>query len=155
MKILDACCGSKLFWFDKDNEYTTYIDIREESFEIHGKKVNVKPDVVADFRAMPFEDDIYDLIVFDPPHLKWAGRNSIMKAQYGQLDKDDWPEDIRQGMSECMRVLKPTGTLIFKWNEAQVSLKDVLNAIPYQPFFGNKRSKTHWLTFMKEEKTND
>ena len=155
MKILDACCGSKLFWFDKDNEYTTYIDIREESFEIHGKKVNVKPDVVADFRAMPFEDDIYDLIVFDPPHLKWAGRNSIMKAQYGQLDKDDWPEDIRQGMSECMRVLKPTGTLIFKWNEAQVSLKDVLNAIPYQPLFGNKRSKTHWLTFMKEEKTND
>ena len=110
MKILDACCGSKLFWFDKDNEYTTYIDIREESFEIHGKKVNVKPDVVADFRAMPFEDDIYDLIVFDPPHLKWAGRNSIMKAQYGQLDKDDWPEDIRQVMSECMRVLKPTGT---------------------------------------------
>ena len=47
MKILDACCGSKLFWFDKDNEYTTYMDIREESFEIHGKKVNVTPDVVA------------------------------------------------------------------------------------------------------------
>ena len=109
MKILDACCGSKLFWFDKDNEYTTYMDIREESFEIHGKKVNVKPDVVADFRSMPFDDDIYDLIVFDPPHLKWAGPNSIMKAQYGQLDKNTWPDDIRQGMSECMRVLKPIG----------------------------------------------
>ena len=151
MKILDACCGSKLFWFDKDNEYTTYMDIREESFEIHGKKVNVTPDVVADFRDMPFEDNTYDLIVFDPPHLKWAGPNSIMKAQYGQLDKDNWPYDIRQGMSECMRVLKPTGTLIFKWNEAQVPLKDVLSAIPYRPLFGNKRSKTHWLTFMKEE----
>ena len=150
MKILDACCGSKLFWFDKDNEYTTYMDIREESFEIHGKKVNVTPDVVADFRDMPFEDNTYDLIVFDPPHLKWAGPNSIMKAQYGQLDKDTWPDDIRQGMSECMRVLKPTGTLIFKWNEAQVPLKDVLSAIPYRPLFGNKRSKTHWLTFMKE-----
>lgn len=155
VEILDACCGSKLFWFDKENPNTTYMDIREESFEIHGKKVNVKPDVVADFRAMPFEDDTYDLIVFDPPHLKWAGRNSIMKAQYGQLDKNNWSEDIRQGMSECMRVMKPTGTLIFKWNEAQVSLKDVLSAIPYQPLFGNKRSKTHWLTFMKEEKTND
>ena len=155
MKILDACCGSKLFWFDKDNEYTTYMDIREESFEIHGKKVNVTPDVVADFRSMPFDDDIYDLVVFDPPHLKWAGPNSIMKAQYGQLDKDNWPDDIRQGMSECMRVLKPTGTLIFKWNEVQVPLKDVLSAIPYRPLFGNKRSKTHWLTFMKEEKTND
>ena len=153
MKILDVCCGSKLFWFDKDNEFTTYMDIREESFEIHGKKVNVKPDVVADFRSMPFDDNTYDLIVFDPPHLKWAGPNSIMKAQYGQLDKDNWPDDIRQGMSECMRVLKPTGTLIFKWNEAQVPLKDVLSAIPYRPLFGNKRSKTHWLTFMKEEPT--
>ena len=149
MKILDACCGSKLFWFDKDNEYTTYMDIREESFEIHGKKVNVKPDVVADFRSMPFDDDIYDLVVFDPPHLKSAGPNSIMKAQYGQLDKNTWPDDIRQGMSECMRVLKPTGTLIFKWNEAQVSLKDVLNVIPNQPLFGNRRGKTHWIVFMK------
>lgn len=151
MKILDACCGSRMFWFDKENEYTTYMDIREETFEIHRKKVNVKPDVVADFRDMPFQDNTYDLIIFDPPHLKWAGRNSIMKAQYGQLDKDNWPDDIRQGMSECMRVLKPTGTLIFKWNEAQVPLKDVLSAIPYRPLFGNKRSKTHWLTFMKEE----
>ena len=155
MKILDVCCGSKLFWFDKDNEFATYMDIREETFEIHGKKVNVKPDIVADFRSIPFEDNTYDLIVFDPPHLKWAGPNSIMKAQYGQLDKDNWPDDIRQGMSECMRVLKPTGTLIFKWNEAQVPLKDVLSAIPYRPLFGNKRSKTHWLTFMKEEASGE
>ena len=139
-----------MFWFDKENPNATYMDIRQEKFEIHGKKVNVTPDVVADFRDMPFEDNTYDLIVFDPPHLKWAGPNSIMKAQYGQLDKDTWPDDIRQGMSECMRVLKPTGTLIFKWNEAQVPLKDVLSAIPYRPLFGNKRSKTHWLTFMKE-----
>lgn len=70
MKILDACCGSKMFWFDKDNEYTTYMDIREETFEIYRKKVNVKPDVIADFRDMPFGDNTYDLIVFDPPHLK-------------------------------------------------------------------------------------
>src|SRR5699024_6519800 len=122
MKILDACCGSKLFWFDKDNEYTTYMDKRRETFDIHGKHVDVQPDIVADFRTMAFETDSYDLVVFDPPHPKWAGKSSIMKAQYGQLDKDDWPADIKQGLSECMRVLKPTGTLIFKWNEAQVSL---------------------------------
>jgi len=51
-----------------------------------------------------------------------------------------------------MRVLKPSGTLIFKWNENQVKLKDVLKAIePYSPLFGNKRSQTHWLVFTKEE----
>ena len=73
------------------------MDIREEQFEIHGKKINVKPDIVGDFRDMPFGDNTYDLVVFDPPHLKWAGPNSIMKAQYGQLDKDAWPEDIKKG----------------------------------------------------------
>lgn len=151
MKILDACCGSKLFWFDKDNSFATYMDIREESYEIYGKKVNVQPDIVADFRAMPFADDTYDLVVFDPPHLKWAGQISIMKAQYGQLDKDNWPDDIKKGMQECLRVLKPTGTLIFKWNENQVKLKEVLKAIePISPLFGNRRSETHWLVFMKE-----
>ena len=38
IRILDACCGSRMFWFDKDNEFTTYMDIREENFEICGKK---------------------------------------------------------------------------------------------------------------------
>lgn len=155
MRILDACCGSRLFWFDKDNEYTTYMDKRRETFEIHGKKINVQPDVVADFRDMPFPDNTYDLIVFDPPHLKWAGPNSIMKAQYGQLDKDTWPSDILQGMTECMRVLKPNGVLIFKCNEAQVNLNQLLDAIePYSPLFGNKSMKkgtTHWLVFNKQK----
>ncbi|KAA9062884.1 SAM-dependent methyltransferase, partial [Streptococcus agalactiae] len=24
IKILDACCGSRLFWFDKNEEHTTF-----------------------------------------------------------------------------------------------------------------------------------
>ncbi|MGT9596321.1 SAM-dependent methyltransferase, partial [Enterococcus faecalis] len=28
-KILDACCGSRLFWFDKQNEQVLFIDNRE------------------------------------------------------------------------------------------------------------------------------
>ena len=42
IKILDACCGSRMFWFDKNESHTTFMDIRQETFEIHGKKVNVK-----------------------------------------------------------------------------------------------------------------
>ncbi len=48
-----------------------------------------------------------------------------------------------------MRVLKPNGMLIFKWNEDQIKLKDVLKCFSQSPLFGNKRSKTHWLVFMK------
>ena len=65
-RILDVCCGSKLFWFDKDNSFATYMDIREESYEIFGKKVNVKPALLPIFENMPFQDNTYDLVVFDP-----------------------------------------------------------------------------------------
>ena len=94
IRILDACCGSKMFWFDKQEPHTTYMDRREEEFEIHKKKINVKPDIVADFRDMPFEDETFNLVVFDPPHLLWAGQKSFMRAQYGQLDLLTWRLDL-------------------------------------------------------------
>ncbi|MFS1008428.1 class I SAM-dependent methyltransferase [Enterococcus casseliflavus] len=148
-KILDACCGSRMFWFDKENPNVTYMDIRQEYEELEtGHVVNVNPDIVGDFRDMPFESDTFDMVVFDPPHLIHAGENSWLAKKYGKLD-ELWPEDIRQGFAECMRVLKPNGSLIFKWNEDQISLQEVLTAIGEQPLFGNKRSKTHWLVFMK------
>ena len=147
-KILDACCGSRMFWFDKDNENTIYQDIREEKFEIFGKKINVKPDIVGDFRNMEFEDNTFHLVVFDPPHLKNAG--TLMKAQYGQLDKDTWRDDLKKGFKECMRVLKPNGTLIFKWSDSQINVNELLKIIPFKPLVGNQRGKTHWMVFMKE-----
>lgn len=49
-----------------------------------------------------------------------------------------------------MRVLKPGHSLIMKWNEEQIKTGDVLKAIGIQPLFGDRRSKTRWLVFMKE-----
>ncbi len=149
-KVLDACCGSRMFWFDKNNPITTFMDKRQYYEELDtGHIINVDPDVLADFTDMPFSDNEFDLVVFDPPHLIHAGENSWLAKKYGKLD-ELWPEDIRQGFAECMRVLRPSGTLIFKWNEEQIPLSDVLEAIGEQPLFGNKRSKTHWLVFMKK-----
>ena len=155
MRILDACCGSRMFWFDKNESHTTFMDIRQETFEIYGKKVNVNPDVIGDFRDMPFEDNTFNLVVFDPPHLKWAGPNSIMKAQYGQLDKKAWSGDLAKGFKECMRVLKIGGTLVFKWSDCQVNVKKILESIPFKPLFGQQRGTTHWMTFVKFEEVED
>lgn len=147
--ILDACCGSKMFWFDKNHEDVLYMDNRQLSETLcDGRALNVNPDIVADFRDMPFDDETFYLVVFDPPHLKQVGENSWLAKKYGKLD-ELWPIDIRQGFNECMRVLKKNGTLIFKWNEDQVPLSEVLEAIDYKPLFGNRRAKTHWLVFMK------
>lgn len=128
-----------------------YINYKKEKFEIYGKKINVHPDVISDFRDMPFENNTFNLVVFDPPHLKRVGPNSIMKAQYGQLDKDTWSEDLAKGFEECMRVLKTGGTLIFKWSDCQVNVKEILKVIPFNPLFGQQRGTTHWMTFVKFE----
>ncbi|GKV70253.1 methyltransferase [Sporosarcina sp. NCCP-2716] len=150
-KILDACCGSRMFWFDKEHEDVVYMDNREINEKLcDDRQLIVSPDVVADFRDMPFPDNSFYMVVFDPPHLIKAGEDSWLAKKYGRLD-DLWQFDIRQGFNECMRVLKPNGTLIFKWNEDQVSLQEVMQAIDHRPLFGNRRSKTHWLVFMKEE----
>ena len=71
IRILDACCGSRMFWFDKQEPHTTYMDRREEEFEIHKKKINVKPDIVADFRDMPLTTK--HLILWYLTHLIFYG----------------------------------------------------------------------------------
>ena len=52
----------------------------------------------------------------------------------------------------AMRVLKPTGTLLFKWNQDQIPFRLVLATIAvdgYKPILGDKRSKTRWSVFIK------
>jgi len=139
-----------MFWFDKENENTVFMDNREfEDTLCDGRRLKVSPDIVANFRQIPFPDESFYLVVFDPPHLVRAGESSWIAKKYGKLNSETWKNDIEQGFNECMRVLKPNGTLIFKWNEEQIKLKDVLATIKYKPLFGNKRAKTHWLVFMK------
>lgn len=147
--ILDVCCGSKMFYFDKSNPNVVFMDCRKlEDTLCDGRKLKIKPDVIGDFRNIPFPDSTFHLVVFDPPHLIKVGDNSWLAKKYGKLT-DTCPSDIKRGFSECMRVLKPYGTLIFKWNEQQIRLSEILKNIDYKPVFGNKRANTHWLVFMK------
>lgn len=152
--ILDACCGSRMFWFDKNHPNAIYMDNREVETELcDGRKLEVKPDIVGDFRQMPFKDNSFKLVVFDPPHLNKLGKKSWMAQKYGTL-LPTWEQDIREGFSECMRVLEPNGVLIFKWNEVQITTSKILKVIGHQPLFGHpsgKHGKTKWLAFMKLE----
>lgn len=155
--ILDACCGSKMFWFDRNNPNVLFIDNRIVNPTTVGigrweRGFEVQPDVVMDFRKLDLPDESFSLVVFDPPHLKRAGAQSHMAMKYGKLDKQQWPQDLAAGFAECFRVLKPKGVLIFKWNEYQIPLADVLALTPEKPLFGHvvpKRQQTHWITFMK------
>jgi ubiquinone/menaquinone biosynthesis C-methylase UbiE len=147
--IIDVCCGSKMFWFNKNHPDVIFMDNRElEDTLCDGRKLVIKPDIVGDFTNIPFPDSTFKLAVFDPPHLEKAGDNSWLAKKYGKL-KPGWKDEIRKGFDECMRVLEPGGVLVFKWNEEQIRLKDVLSLIDYKPLFGDRRSKTIWAVFMK------
>lgn len=157
--ILDATCGSRTIWFQKECPIAVYMDCREEHDTVIWKsaknnsvrKLDVIPDVVADFTQMPFKDNSFELVIFDPPHLRKVGDNAWMRKKYGKLP-GDWPKLIHDGFEECMRVLKPYGTLIFKWSEIQIPTREIIKAIGQEPLFGHhsgKAMQTHWLCFMK------
>ena len=138
-----------MFYYDKNNKNTVYMDNREyEDILCDGRKLEVNPDIIGDFRNIPYENNSFRLVVFDPPHLLRAGEKSWLAKKYGKLN-ENWKEDIKTGFSECFRVLENHGILIFKWNEEQIKLNEILNLTKYKPLFGNKRNKTHWIVFIK------
>lgn len=152
--VLDACCGSKMFWFDKENPLVVFQDKRELDTNLcDGRQLVVTPDVIGDFTNMQWEDGQFKVVVFDPPHLDKLGETSWMALKYGKLPQD-WFEYISKAFNECFRVLEHDGVLIFKWNEIQIKTSEILKCSPYKPMFGHisgKRSDTHWVCFMKSE----
>ncbi len=151
--FLDACCGSRMMWFDKKNPMTLFMDIRDEEHTLcDGRNLLIKPDVVGDFKRMPFANESFKLVVMDPPHLVKIGPKSWMFKKYGRLEST-WQRDLKDGVEEAFRVLKPDGFLVFKWNEHQVTLNEVLKAIDRKPLFGHtsgKHGKTIWILFHKQ-----
>lgn len=158
-KILDVTCGSRTIWFNKHHPAAMYCDNREEyetriwkSRDGTSERVcSVNPDVLCDFTDLPFPDETFSLVVWDPPHLLNVGDSSWLAKKYGKLDQN-WPVMLHDGFAECMRVLKPDGVLIFKWAESDIPAEKVWKAIGEKPLFGHhsgKQSKTFWGCFMK------
>lgn len=86
--ILDMCCGSRMFWFDKQDPRAVFADIRSEQHTLcDGRRLVISPDLVADFRALPFADASFPVVVFDPPHLERVGQTAWMGKKYGRLNK--------------------------------------------------------------------
>lgn len=156
--VLDACCGSRMFWFDRKDPRALYVDKRREthmakdcSVKNGEREIVVNPDLIADFTALPFPDCTFSLVVFDPPHIQRNGDSSWLLKKYGVL-RGAWREEISKGFAECFRVLATGGTLIFKWCEIEIPLREILSLTPERPLFGHrtgKAAKTHWCAFIK------
>ena len=107
--VLDACCGSRMFWFDRRHPDVVFMDRREETHTLcDGRTLEIKPDVVGDFRAMPFSDGAFRLVVFDPPHLIHAGESSWLAKKYGKLASHDPLFGHRRGKTVFLVFMKST-----------------------------------------------
>lgn len=160
-EILDACCGGRMWWWDKSHPLAVGLDVRESPRGSVGELTGhpewnpaweCRPDVLGDFRAMPFADETSNLVLFDPPHIvrpEPAGFNGL---KYGALPADSEQDDLRRGFAECWRVLARGGTLVFKWAG---SLNRVQPHFPSEPIVGTRSLRgtkglgTRWLIFYK------
>lgn len=159
MKILDPCCSIRSFWFDKNNSDVIYGDIRVEKIQWSAgknrdnKTAEIRPDIQLDYTNLPLPNSLFDIVVFDPPHYERVGLISRLAALYGKLFAN-WKDNIGRGFSECFRVLKKDGILIFKWSVVQIPTPLILSLTPYQPLIGHttgSTSRTKWITFVKDK----
>ena len=159
--ILDACCGPKFMWINKNHPNAIYIDVRKEEKGYQKTRINqhIDPDFIMDFRDLPKEwENKFKLIVWDPPHLLGKNYNSIMTKSFGFLLADSWRNDFKIGFKELWRCLEDYGTLIFKFNDASIKFDEVLKQFSEKPLFQNtvankknesKEISTKWFCFMK------
>lgn len=139
--ILDACCGGRHMWIQKESDMAVFMDIRSVDKGTIKLQPNwcVEPDVVGDYRDMPFDDETFSLIVWDIPH-KIKPDKGIITMKYGNLG-ETWKEDLKKGFTEIMRVLKPHGVMDLKFNDLDISFKELLGLFPFLPQYGTPTKK--------------
>lgn len=163
--ILDATAGGRHIWHSEmqDADNVVFADRRRvQPGEIEQQEAwSVSPDVLADARQLPFPDDTFDLICFDPPHrIKDGGMtqlSGIIEKKYGALEAETWQADLKDSFNELWRVLRPGGSLTFKWADVHKTSEEVLAQIDQTPLYGtvdqgrSDRSGTKWWVFHKPQ----
>lgn len=107
--VLDVTYGLGTFWknWQPDNFIGTDLDPEKS---LTGTSI--------DFRHLPFNDCVFGAVVLDPVYkLQGTPHNDENDARYGLGDYMPWTERhemIRDGMTECARVLTHPGHLLLK-----------------------------------------
>jgi hypothetical protein len=110
-RILDATVNVGRFWVGS-------------SRPVIGMDINpmYEPDVIGDHTDMPFEDNSFDVVVYDPPHIPNQGRDRSrdFNTRFGLGDKSPSQNGYNFShlyppfMTEAYRVLESEGILLCK-----------------------------------------
>jgi len=112
------------------------------------------------WEKLPFKDEVFNLVIFDPPHRIRSyekcveGKYGVFDQIYTTLDPKKWVKTIYEASREFNRVLKTNGYLVFKWNDSYVSLERIISLFPMKALIKNvmnphKKAVTYWVLFQK------
>lgn len=103
--ILDITWGSGHWWHDSP-------------WPVVGLDILSSAPIRGDYRRLPFQNDVADVVVFDPPHRSEGGpnRSRLMENRFGSLGTrpDGLKEQLAPTLSEVARVLKKQGIALVK-----------------------------------------
>jgi hypothetical protein len=120
--IADVTYGNGNFW--------NKVDLGKYRFHPADIKTGI------DFRKLPYTNECFDMIVFDPPYMHGSPapiRKDLDKT-YANNDKGGWGKDYiyklyKDGMKEAWRVLKFNGILLVKCQDQVESGKNLFDHI--------------------------
>ena len=155
--ILDPCCGQKIIYQKLLNKT---LDGKDYKF-VFGDIKKELGSIRLDCRKLPFRDEIFDAVVFDPPYLIDDGRRlgDPRRDAYGipNTTQEQIHEFFLYANTEFHRVLKPCGVLIVKCRDHYLhsthtflahhkKSSTFLATSLYMILYFTKRSfmKTHW-----------
>jgi hypothetical protein len=168
--ILDVTAGNRHI-HAPGNKYSNRIIFLDKE-----PKLLIKPDVLATWDRLPFDDRYFDdgCVIFDPPHMhrydadkercqwihKYPGENGPIKAGYWGFFKTrkQMMSDIWRAQREFSRV---TRRLCFKWCDVEVSLNKILtlfsdwDKIFVQEYYSRMkrgRNRMFWVKMVRKEK---
>lgn len=127
--ILDSTCS---YAHSRTDRWPKYATLRMD------RRIECRPDIVADARFLPFRENVFDLIYCDPPHLfrkntdiekikvqrRKSGRKSagLFERYSFWQSRDQWLDFLERTNEEFSRTLKTEGKLYYKLTDGKHGL---------------------------------
>lgn len=128
---LDSTAGNRSMWKKRNPSDLIFMDKE--------KKLFVKPDVLCVWQHLPFRDNVFNVVYFDPPHDKFSetsvhnnpsgwhnpryeGNRKIGGTFWGSMP-ENYVGVYSKAVLEFYRV---SNRLCFKWNNSRIDFKDIL-----------------------------
>jgi len=161
--MLDATAGNRAMWNNKNPPNVVFIDKRLEDLMF-------SPHIQAVWKNLPFRSDVFDCVIFDPPHFIYKTHWKRSKDRQTYINyygcwknKREIIPTIFKALKEFHRVSK---RLCFKWCDTRdgSTLYKLLplfkgywkeinrQNIPIKGRFGKRAS--YWVTFIRDSLLN-